>query len=74
MFEHYQPDLDAYKRRVRTGPCFVCAVLARDPAFPDHHVIYEGKDAFVFLAMNPTQYGYTLIALSIRIGQGMERP
>ena len=60
MFERYQPDLDAYVRRVRTGPCFVCAILARDPAFPDHHIIYE--DAIVFLAMNPTQYGYTLVA------------
>src|ERR671911_86304 len=60
MFERYQPDLDAYVRRVRTGPCFVCAILVRDPAFPDHHIIYE--DAIVFLAMNPTQYGYTLVA------------
>ena len=30
------------------------------PAFPDHHIIYKG--AIVFLAMNPTQYGYTLVA------------
>ena len=62
MFERYQPDLDAYVRRVRTGPCFVCAILARDPAFPDHHIIYEDEGAIVFLAMNPTQYGYTLVA------------
>jgi diadenosine tetraphosphate (Ap4A) HIT family hydrolase len=62
MFERYQPDLDAYVRRVRTGPCFVCAILARDPEFPDHHIIYEDEDAIVFLAMNPTQYGYTLVA------------
>jgi diadenosine tetraphosphate (Ap4A) HIT family hydrolase len=62
MFERYQPDLDAYVRRVRTGPCFVCAILARDPEFPDHHIIYEDEDALVFLAMNPTQYGYTLVA------------
>jgi diadenosine tetraphosphate (Ap4A) HIT family hydrolase len=60
VFERYQPDLDAYVRRVRTGPCFVCAILARDPAFPNHHIIYE--DAIVFLGMNPTQYGYTLVA------------
>jgi diadenosine tetraphosphate (Ap4A) HIT family hydrolase len=62
VFERYQPDLDAYVRRVRTGSCFVCAILARDPAFPDHHVVYEDEDAIVFLAMNPTQYGYTLVA------------
>lgn len=62
MFERYQPDLDAYVRRVRSGPCFVCAIVARDPAFPDHHISYEDEEVIVFLAMNPTQYGYTLVA------------
>lgn len=62
MFERYQPDLNAYVRRVRSGPCFVCAIVARDPAFPDHHISYEDEEVIVFLAMNPTQYGYTLVA------------
>ena len=62
MFERYQPDLDAYVRRVRSGPCFVCAIVARDPAFPDHHISYEDEEVIVFLAMNATQYGYTLVA------------
>ena len=62
MFERYQPDLNADVRRVRTWPCFVCAILARHPGFPDHHIIDEDEDAIVFLAMNPTQYGYTLVA------------
>jgi diadenosine tetraphosphate (Ap4A) HIT family hydrolase len=62
VVERYQPDLEAYVKRVRTGPCFVCAIVSRDPAFPDHHIVYEDEDAIVFLAMNPTQYGYTLIA------------
>ena len=62
MFERYQPDLDAYVRRVRSGPCFVCAIVARDPAFPDHHISYEDEEVIVFLVMNPTQYGYTLVA------------
>jgi diadenosine tetraphosphate (Ap4A) HIT family hydrolase len=62
MFERFQPDLDAYVRRVRSGPCFVCAIVARDPAFPDHHISYEDEEVIVFLAMNPTQYGYTLVA------------
>jgi hypothetical protein len=72
MFERYQPDLNAYGGRLRTGPYFVCAILARDKAFPDHHIIYEGEETIVFLAMNPTRYGYTLVAT--RIGQRMERP
>jgi ATP adenylyltransferase len=62
MFERYQPDLDAYVRRVRSGPCFVCAIVVPDPAFPDHHIIYEDEEVIVFLAMNPTQYRYTLVA------------
>jgi diadenosine tetraphosphate (Ap4A) HIT family hydrolase len=62
VFERYQPDLGAYVRRPRTGPCFVCAILGQDPASLDHHVIDEDEDAIVFLAMNPTQYGYTLVA------------
>ena len=62
MFERYKPDLDAYVRRVRSGPCFVCGIVSRDPAFPDHHIVYEDEGAIVFLAMNPTQYGYTLVA------------
>ena len=62
MFERYQPDLDAYVKRVRTGLCFVCAIVPRDPDFPDHHIVYEDQDAIVFLTMHPTQYGYTLVA------------
>jgi diadenosine tetraphosphate (Ap4A) HIT family hydrolase len=62
MFERYQPDLDAYVRRVRTGTCFVCGIVSRDPSFPDHHIVCEDEGAIVFLAMDPTQYGYTLVA------------
>jgi len=62
MFERYTPDIDAYVKRVRSGSCFVCGIVLRDPAFPDHHIVYEDEGAIVFLAMNPTQYGYTLVA------------
>lgn len=62
MFERYMPDLDAYVKRVRSGSCFVCGIVSRDPAFPDHHIVYEDEGAIVFLARNPTQYGYTLVA------------
>jgi len=67
VFERYQPDLGAYVRRPRTGPCFVCAILGQDPASLDHHVIDEDEDAIVFLAMNPTQYGYTLVAPKVQV-------
>ncbi len=61
-FERYAPDLDAYHARARTGPCFVCGIVARDPDFPSHHVIYEDDDAIVFFNRWTTQYGYMLVA------------
>src|SRR5215207_11261169 len=62
MFERYQPDIDAYERRVRTGRCFVCGIVSRDPDFPKHHVVYEDDAVIAFLNRYPTQYGYTLVA------------
>ena len=61
-FERYAPDLDAYHTRARTGPCFVCGIVARDPGFPSHHVVYEDDAAIAFFNRWPTQYGYTLVA------------
>ena len=61
-FERYAPDLDAYHRRARTGPCFVYGIVARDPGFPAHHVVYEDEDVIAFFNRWPTQYGYTLVA------------
>jgi ATP adenylyltransferase len=60
-FERYHPDLDAYHRRARGGPYFVCAIVAGDPAFPDHPVVYEDEKTIAFLTTNPTRYGYTLV-------------
>ena len=59
-FERYHPDLDAYHRRARGGPCFVCAIVACDPEFPGHPVVYQDEFAIAFLTTNPTQYGYAL--------------
>ena len=61
-FERYAPDLDAYHGRARTGPCFVCGIVARDPGFPAHHLVYEDEAAIAFFNRWPTQYGYTLVA------------
>jgi diadenosine tetraphosphate (Ap4A) HIT family hydrolase len=60
-FERYFPDLDAYHRRARGGPCFVCAIVAGDPAFHGHPILYEDERTIAFLTTNPTQYGYTLV-------------
>lgn len=61
-FERYALDIDAHHARARTGPCFVCGIVARDPEFPGHHVVYEDDDAIAFFNRWPTQYGYTLVA------------
>ena len=60
-FERYDPDLDAYHERARSGPCFVCGIVAHDPDFCDHHIVYEDDKTIAFLSRWPTQYGYTLI-------------
>jgi diadenosine tetraphosphate (Ap4A) HIT family hydrolase len=60
-YERYLPDLDAYHRRARGGPCFVCAIVAGDPVFPGHPVFYQDELTIAFLTTNPTQYGYTLV-------------
>lgn len=60
-FERYLPDLDAYHRRARGGRCFVCAIVAGDPEFPGHPIVYEDETTIAFLTTNPTQYGYALV-------------
>src|SRR6478672_3311592 len=55
-------DLAAYVRRVRDGPCFLCAIAAHEPIYDEHHIIYEDGSALVFLNKYPTLYGYTLVA------------
>jgi hypothetical protein len=31
--ERVPMDLAAYQRRIRTGPCFVCAIVSGDPSY-----------------------------------------
>jgi diadenosine tetraphosphate (Ap4A) HIT family hydrolase len=54
-------DSDAYTRRVREGPCFVCAFVAGHPAY-QHHTVYEDDDTIAFLNRYPTLLGYCLVA------------
>ncbi|MBV9582101.1 MAG: HIT family protein [Chloroflexi bacterium] len=55
-------DLDAYTRRARHGPCFVCAIADGDPEYRiDHEFIYEDADVLVFLNRYPSLRGYTLV-------------
>ncbi|HEY7123716.1 MAG TPA: HIT family protein [Ktedonobacterales bacterium] len=53
-------DVGAYEQRSQ-GPCFICEMLAGNPAYR-HHLIYEDQAAVVFLSKYPTLAGYTLVA------------
>ncbi|MFU8851609.1 HIT family protein [Micromonospora sp. SL1-18] len=54
-------DFEQYERRVRQGPCFVCALVSGDPDYR-HHVVYEDDETVAFLTRNPTLLGYCLVA------------
>jgi histidine triad (HIT) family protein/ATP adenylyltransferase len=59
-------DLDQYDRRVRDGPCFVCAFVAGHPAYR-HHALYEDDRAVAFLSRYPTLLGYSVVAPKAQI-------
>ena len=54
-------EMRGYVERSRSGPCFVCAMLAGNPAYR-HHLVYEDERVVAFLNKYPTLYGYTLVA------------
>jgi diadenosine tetraphosphate (Ap4A) HIT family hydrolase len=61
MQDRYEMDWDAYHKRARAGPCFICRIIARDPEF-SAHIVYEDEHAIAFLDRYPRGAGYTLIA------------
>lgn len=54
-------DLEGYMERARSGPCFVCAFVAGDPAYA-HHTVYEDDAHVAFLDRWPTLPGKVLVA------------
>ena len=56
----FQPfDVQAYEKKSKEGPCFICELVADNNP---HHMIYEDQTAVVFLNKYPSLYGYTLVA------------
>lgn len=53
-------DLDLLVRNATRGPCFVCELVAGNPAFR-HHVIAEDDEAIIFPSKYPTMAGYALV-------------
>lgn len=60
-YERYEIDAEAYHRRCQTGPCFICRIVARDPAYPAD-IVYEDEVAIAFLDKYPRVYGWVLVA------------
>jgi ATP adenylyltransferase len=48
-------------RQDLAGRCFICELVAGNPAFR-HHVIYKDESAIAFLDAYPALYGYVLVA------------
>jgi diadenosine tetraphosphate (Ap4A) HIT family hydrolase len=52
-------DLEAYTRRVRSSPCFICALVAGGDA---HEVVFDDGEHIAFLSRYPTLYGRVLVS------------
>ncbi len=61
MVERYNFDTSEYVRTCQTGPCFICEIVAGNPAYR-HHIVYEDAQNIAFLNKYPTLYGYVLVA------------
>ncbi|WP_169982649.1 HIT family protein [Microbispora sp. H10836] len=55
-------DVAGYVRRTRGGRCFVCAVVAGDPAYDLEQVVFEDDQHIAFLDRHPTLPGKVLVA------------
>ncbi|MFI6387728.1 hypothetical protein [Nonomuraea sp. NPDC050540] len=52
-------DVAAYHERVQGNPCFICAIVAGDPAYDVEKVFYEDERHLAFLARYATLPGAT---------------
>ena len=62
-------DLAAYKRRIRSGGCFVCGVVRGATGYEREQVAFEDANHIAFLDGYPTLYGKVLVALEPHIKQ-----
>ncbi|MGK4584859.1 HIT family protein [Kitasatospora sp. HPMI-4] len=59
-------DEAAYSHRSRTGPCFICRMLAGAPGYR-HETVYEDDRHVAFLDKHPTLLGKLLVAPKLHI-------
>lgn len=53
-------DVDDYVRRVRSSPCFICAMVAGE--HNPEYIVTQDDENFVFVPLHPTLVGYALVA------------
>ncbi len=53
---------EAYVTRVRTGPCFVCALIAGEQGYEYEQLVFDDGEHVAFLSRYPTVYGYVLVS------------
>ena len=54
-------DLQTYVRDIQTRPCFICEMIADNPAYT-HEIIYGDDGAIAFLNKYTPLYGFVLVA------------
>ncbi|MEV4099093.1 HIT domain-containing protein [Nonomuraea sp. NPDC049649] len=67
-------DVAAYEARVRSIPCFICAVVAGDPAFAYEQIFYEDEHHLAFLSRYPTMPGYALVSPKAHVEHVVREP
>jgi diadenosine tetraphosphate (Ap4A) HIT family hydrolase len=55
-------DVTGYEKRIRTGECFICALVAGKPGHYREHILYRDDRLIAFLSQPPIQLGYCLVA------------
>lgn len=67
-------DVAAYEARVRSIPCFICAVVAGDPAYAYEQIFYEDEHHLAFLSRYPTMPGYALVSPKAHVEHVVREP
>ncbi|MER5628216.1 HIT family protein [Streptosporangium sp. NPDC002544] len=55
-------DLAGYVQRAKSGPCFICAILAGAPGYDFEQILFEDEHHIAFLDRYPTMPGKVLVA------------
>jgi histidine triad (HIT) family protein len=66
--ERQRFDVAEYMKSLASRPCFVCGLVAGDPAFA-HHVVFEDDFAIAFLGKYPPTVGYVLVCPKAHVEQ-----